>query len=175
MSIFLTWGSTPAERAQSFPCDAVLPAANMVGFRAVTVNAPVAAVFRWLCQLRVAPYSYDWIDNWGRPSPRTLTPGLENLAVGQTVMTMFRLVSFAPNAHLTIQAVLLQWLFGELAVSYCVQAESAERTRLLVKVCVRYPRGFGGWLMSLLLPGGDWVMMRRQLLNLKALAEKPQV
>lgn len=172
MTSALTWGSTAAERAQLFPCDAILPEGTAASyFRAVTVNAPVAIVFRWLCQLRVAPYSYDWIDNWGRPSPPTLTPGLENLAVGQTVMTMFRLASFTPNAHLTIQAVLLQWLFGQLAVSYCVRAESATRTRLIVKLCVRYPPGPLGWLMRLGLPWGDWVMMRRQLLNLKSLAE----
>jgi hypothetical protein len=86
-------------------------------------------------------------------------------------MTMFRLASFAPNEHLTLQAVLLRWLFGELAVSYWVQAEAPNRTRLLAKLCVRYPRGPLGWLMRLILPWGDWVMMRRQLLNFKNLAE----
>lgn len=174
MTIAQTWGSTLAERAQTYPCDEVLPDAQAAYFRAVTVNAPVAVVFRWLCQMRVAPYSYDWIDNLGRPSPRTLTPGLENLAVGQTVMTMFRLASFASNEHLTIQAVLLRWLFGEVTVSYCVRATPEGGTRLLAKLRVRYPRGPLGWLMNLILPWGDWVMMRRQLLNLKSLAEKPQ-
>ncbi|MBL8045329.1 MAG: hypothetical protein JNL09_02250 [Anaerolineales bacterium] len=174
MTIALIWGSTPAERAQTFPCDSVLTEADAAYFRAVTVDAPVAVVFRWLCQLRVAPYSYDWIDNWGRPSPPTLTPGLENLRVGQTVMTMFRLASFASNVHVTLQAVLLKRLFGELAVSYCIQAASPNCTPLIVKLRVRYPRGPLGWLMRLVLPWGDWVMMRRQLLNLKSLAEKPQ-
>ncbi len=90
MSIAHEWGSTPADRAIDFPCDRHLPDAEDTLYRAVDVNAHSAVVFRWLCQLRVAPYSYDWLDNWGRESPRTLTPGLDQLAVGQRVMVFDR-------------------------------------------------------------------------------------
>src|SRR5262249_6937940 len=68
-----TWGSTPAERRMQFPCDRHLPACDDALFRAVSVAAPAPLLFRWLCQLRVAPYSYDWLDNFGRRSPRQLT------------------------------------------------------------------------------------------------------
>src|SRR5512143_2611706 len=77
VSIAHAWGSTPADRAIDFPCDRYLANADEALHRAVAVAAPPAVVFRWLCQLRVAPYSYDWIDNGGRESPRELTPGLE--------------------------------------------------------------------------------------------------
>jgi len=141
-------------------------------FRGVTVNAPPAVVFRWLCQLRVAPYSYDWIDNLGRPSPPALTPGLERLAIGQTVMTMFELAAFEPERHITITSKLLQTVFGDLAVTYAVQPHAEHGTRLLAKVLVRYPRNPLGWLMRVLLPWGDLLMMRKQLLTLRHLAEK---
>jgi hypothetical protein len=42
---------------------------------------------------------------------------------------------------------------------------------LLVKLLVKHPRGLYGTLMRIVLPWGDLVMMRRQLLNLKRLAE----
>jgi hypothetical protein len=86
----------------SFPCDRYLSPFDGAYFRAVAVHAPAPVVFRWLCQLRVAPYSYDWIDNFGRQSPRQLIAGLENLKVGQSVMTIFQLVDFEPNRHVTL-------------------------------------------------------------------------
>ena len=62
-------GSTAIERDQSFPCDRLVERPDDVLFRAVDVAAGAPTVFRWLCQLRVAPYSYDRSDNWGRRSP----------------------------------------------------------------------------------------------------------
>jgi hypothetical protein len=138
------------------------------------VNAAPAVLFRWLCQLRVAPYSYDWIDNGGRRSPRTLTPGMENLAIGQSVMQIFTLVEFAKGRHVTLRIKHGSGAFslrGDLAVTYLILPEEAGRCRLLVKLVVRYPPGFLGSLMRWGLPWGDLLMMRRQLLNLKALAE----
>src|SRR4051794_41885542 len=88
------WGTTAPERAMPLPCDWQLPGAQLRLHRAVDVAAPAATVFRWLCQLRAAPYSYDLIDNFGRRSPPRLTPGLERLERGQRFMTIFRLVDF---------------------------------------------------------------------------------
>ena len=98
-----TWGSTPEERALPFPVDRHVLAHDAALFRAVTIRAPASVVFRWLCQMRVAPYSYDWIDNGGRRSPRALTPGLEALAVGQEVRRIFDLIEFERDRHVTIR------------------------------------------------------------------------
>ena len=73
------------------------PSHDAALFRGVTVAASTTVLFRWLCQIRIAPYSYDWLDNGGRRSPPTLTPGLDVLVKGQRVMTIFDLVAFEPD------------------------------------------------------------------------------
>ena len=175
MSAAYTWGTEEAERRLPFPCDRYVEQAEAAYFRAITVHAAPAVVFRWLCQMRVAPYSYDWIDNGGRRSPPTLTPGLEQLAVGQSVMRIFSLVEFAKDRHLTLRikhGTGAGSLFGDLAVTYLIVREEDGRCRLLVKFVVRYPPGLKGALMRWGLPWGDLVMMRRQLLNFRTLAER---
>jgi hypothetical protein len=175
VSAAYTWGTEEIERRLPFPCDRYVEQADAAYFRGITVRAAPAVVFRWLCQLRVAPYSYDWIDNGGRRSPPALTPGLEQLAVGQSVMRIFSLVEFAQDRHLTLRikhGTGAFSLFGDLALTYLIVPEETERCRLLVKIVVRYPPGLRGALMRWGLPWGDLLMMRRQLLNLRALAER---
>ena len=177
MSAAYTWGTEEAERGLPFPCDRYVEQADAAYYRGITLRAAPAVLFRWLCQLRVAPYSYDWIDNGGRRSPRTLTPGLEALAVGQSVMRIFSLVEFARDRHLTLRIKHSAGAFspfGDLAITYLIVPEDAGRCRLLVKLVVRYPRSFKGTLMRWGLPWGDLVMMRRQLLNLTRLAESTE-
>jgi hypothetical protein len=171
MSITRHWGSTSEERAGSFPCDRYLAEPDDELFRAVDVAAPPAVVFRWLCQLRVAPYSYDLIDNLGRTSPRELTPGLDELAAGQRVMTIFELVEFEPDRHLTLILNRSRGVFGDIAATYRVDPAGDGASRIVVKMIVKRPRGVMR-LFAPLLPAGDLVMMRKQLLTLKRLAER---
>lgn len=153
------WGATADECAAALPCDGVLTGATIQADRAVSVDAPPALVFAWLCQLRAAPYSYDLLDNFGRRSPRERTPELTELAEGQWFMTVFRLVSFARDEHITLRT-------GDIVVTYAVRPEAAG-TRLHARVL------FGGnRLIGRALPLGDVVMMRKQLLTLKSLAER---
>lgn len=167
-----TWGSTVEERAQPYPCDRVLADPDLVCWRAVDVAAPASVVFRWLCQLRAAPYSYDWVDNFGRRSPRVLTEGLDDLAVGQRFMRLFELSEFEPDRHVTLVLTSGRPLFGELALTYAVAPVNHDSCRLLVKLLATAPAtGPLRWLYRHLMPAADLVMMRKQLLTLKALAE----
>jgi hypothetical protein len=170
-SAAVTWGSTSVERSMPFPCDAHLVDADTVLFRAIHVKAPPAVVFRWLCQLRVAPYSYDWIDNFGDTSPRELTPGVERLERGQVFMTIFTLADFEDDRHITLRLTQrgAVALFGEIAASYVV-LPATEGSRIVAKLRIRTPK-FARALRSKLLTLGDFIMMRKQLGTLKALAE----
>lgn len=163
------WGSTAAEQAAPYPCDALMPDPQQVAYRAIEVAAPAALVWRWLCQLRVAPYSYDWIDNWGRRSPRELTPGLEQLEVGQRALAFFEIAGFEVDRSITLLA--RRSVFGRLALSYCVSPSGLEHSRLTVKLAVVYPRGIG-WCLRRVPPLGDLLMMRKQLRTIKRLAER---
>lgn len=166
------WGATTHERAMAFPCDSHFPGADARCHRAVDVDAPAAVLFRRLCQLRVAPYSYDRIDNLGRRSPRELTPGLEHLEVGQRFMTVFELVEFEPERHITLVLDRGRRLFGNLAVTYLVIPHDDGHSRLVVRLAATHARGPIGTLALRLLAAADLVMMRRQLLTLKELAER---
>jgi hypothetical protein len=145
--------------------------ADEVYHRAIDVAAPAPAVFRWLCQLRVAPYSYDWLDNGGRRSPRSLTPGLERLEVGQRFMTIFALSAFEHDRQITLRLRRGGRLIGDLAVTYLVSGE-AQSSRLLVRLVIAYPDSPIGWLGRLILPPGDLIMMRKQLRTLARLASR---
>ena len=163
-----TWGSTAAERAMPLPCDAHLPVPDTVLHRAIDVDASPATVFRWLCQLRAAPYSYDLIDNWGRRSPQTLTPGLDELEIGQSVMSAFDLVGFEHDRQITLVLRRGSRVLGEWAVTYAVVPAGPDRSRIVVRIA---SRGGGAKLLARALPWLELFMMRRQLLNLKRLAE----
>lgn len=167
------WGVKVEETEQTLPCDRYLADADHAYWRAIDVRAPVADVYRWLCQLRIAPYSYDWIDNFGRTSPRELVPGLDEIAAGQRVMTIFRVAEQRRDSHITIVLATrrARAIFGDIAITYAV-TPIAGGTRLAVKVLVRYPRRSVWSCMRALLPWGDLIMMRKQLLTLKALAER---
>jgi hypothetical protein len=163
------WGSSPAERAASFPCDDLIESPDRVLFRAIDIEAPATLVYRWLCQMRVAPYSYDWIDNLGRSSPRQLIDGLDRLEVGQQFL-IFRLAAFEPGRSITLDST-TPW-FGRVAITYRVEPVDEARTRLVVKLAFVAPTGPLGVVGRLLLPAGDLVMMRKQLCTFRDLAER---
>lgn len=169
LSAIDTWGSTAEERAAPYPCDGLVDGPHTVLFRAVDVAAPPDLVFRWVCQMRVAPYSYDLLDNLGRRSPRELTPGLDQLEVGQQFM-IFRLVSFEPGRSITLDSNTM--MFGRVVCTYRIVPIDVDSCRLVVKLVVGTPRHPFGSLRQRLLAAGDLVMMRKQLFTFKALAER---
>jgi hypothetical protein len=148
--------------------------------RAVTVRAEPHVVFRWLCQLRVAPYSFDVVDNLGRRSPRTLTPGLESLEAGQRFATIFTLVDWVPDEMVALEITEPAGirLFGRLPLVYKTvpleneptESEGA-RTTLRGDIALPRPRSALAGARSTALAWGDLVMMRRQLLTLARLSE----
>ncbi|MFY9929902.1 MAG: hypothetical protein WAK82_18035 [Streptosporangiaceae bacterium] len=158
------WGVSTSEMLRSYPCDAFVASPVLQAWRGVRVEAPAAAVWPWVAQVRIAPYSYDWIDNLGRRSPRQLI-GLPEPRAGDRFTTaagrrgVGRIVSVDPGRQLT-------GTIGGACMSYVLVPQEPDATRLLLKLVVRTSR----WA-AVGLSVGDLIMSRRQLLNLKQLAE----
>ena len=162
------WNATPQERAARFPSDDYLDPPVRRLTRAMTIAAPPPAVFRWLCQLKVAPYSYDLIDNRGRRSPRLLTSGADDLRVGQRLLVLFVIDSFDPGEQLTLRLRRRgTGSLAEFAVTYGVTPHP-RGSRLVATVTVDGARR--GGLLRYAVAWGDLVMMRRQLRTLAELA-----
>jgi hypothetical protein len=158
------WGVTPAEIARRYPCDELVPEPRLELWRGVTVRAAPEQVWPWVAQIRLAPYSYDWIDNLGRRSPRRLS-GLPEPVPGEPFTTALgrrpvgRIVSASPGEELTGR------IMG-VFMSYVLVREGAS-TRLLLKIAAARTA-----VPAVMLSIGDLIMARRQLLNIARLAEQ---
>ncbi len=158
------WGVSDAEVARRYGCDDVVRRPTLEAWRAVTVNADAATVWARVRQVRLAPYSYDLVDNLGRRSPRELRD-LPDPVVGDPFTRALgrdqgRVVAVDPGRELTAT------IMGA-HMSYAVLPEEAGTTRLVLKVVM----GTSRWLAPAI-SVGDLMMARKQLLNLKALAER---
>jgi hypothetical protein len=159
---FDRWGVRDDEVERPYPCDAFVARPAVAAYRGVTVDASPTKVWPWVRQIRLAPYSYDWVDNLGRRSPQELRD-LPDPVVGEHFSTGFgrrsgRILAVTPGEALTGRIV-------GATMSYVLVAEG-DGSRLLLKVVMPRGRVVGPALCL-----ADLVMARRQLLNLKRLAE----
>jgi hypothetical protein len=157
------WGVSDAEVALSYGCDRFVDGPGLRAWRGVTVHASAAELWPWVCQIRAAPYSYDWVDNLGRRSPELLL-GLPDPVVGEAfTRTGGRAVGEV------LEVIHEHELTGRIlgaVMSYRLEPEGARTTRLLLKVVMAtHP------VVAAVVSVGDLVMARRQLLTFRRLAE----
>lgn len=155
------WNVTDAEVARRYPCDSLVTRPTLQAWRAITIDGHTSQVWPWIAQIRLAPYSYDWIDNLGQRSPRVLID-LPGPAVGEHFTTaagrrVGHILSVEPGVQLT-GAVL------GATMSY-VLVPDGSRTRLLLKVLADTRP-----TIARLLCLGDLFMARRQLRTFAQLA-----
>ena len=175
----LRWGSTSEEVRASLPGDGILPDAQFVATRAVTVDAPPDAVWPWLVQVgsrRAGWYSNDLLDNLGRQSATTIVPAFQHLEVGQWIpmspfgspseRTAFKVDSFRAMEWLL-------WTKPDSTWAWRLTPQEGGGTRLVNRIHAVYDWGrpLSALLGVLLMEFGDFAMMRRMLLGIKARAE----
>ena len=164
-------GATAEEVAATSPADVLIPKPTDRWVRCITVRASKAVVYRWLCQFTVAPYSFDVIDFFGRRSPGRLTPGADELWVGQSFL-IFSVTGFQPEEYIAgFSRPEFRGSYGEISVSYSVEETVVGMTRLRANACLGEGLGRVG---RTLLAAGDLVMSTRQLHRIRRLCERTQ-
>jgi len=87
------WGATDEEVAGPYPGADLVPDGERGATMAVTIDAPPDQVWPWLVQMggdRGGWYSWDRLDNGGRPSAQEVHPEWQDLAVGDYVKYWMR-------------------------------------------------------------------------------------
>jgi hypothetical protein len=165
------WGATDEEVSQAMPGDGLLRPDAPTTTRAITIDAPTEDVYQWLLQIgygRGGWYSYDWIDNDGKPSAERIDPGLQRLGVGDRIEMMpgvGRVVhEIVPNNHI---------VSGGEADSWCLLVEptSDGQTRLISRWRQDWSKTFGTLVWIAVADPGAFVMEQKMLRRIRDLAE----
>jgi hypothetical protein len=174
----LTWGARPGEVSTKLPGDELLADAGLVSTRAVTIDAPPAAVWPWLVQMgsgRGGAYTYDWIENLlglHVHSARRVLPQFQDLKVGDELplgpgRPVMRVEVCDPERTLATRFADGNWVW-----IFALVAEDG-RTRLISRnrIATR------GWRLPvrlfnlLFIEPGSLIMERKMLLGIKQRAE----
>lgn len=170
----LGWGSTAEERARLLPGDDLVEKPTLDATRAITIRARPGDIWPWLAQVgvnRAGWYSYDWLDNLGRPSAREIIPELVDIKVGD-LMPMSPDGKHGIPVHALDPPTTMIWgTPGDTSWAWVLEPLSDGRTRLITRVRSRYRWLSPTIVFSMLLEFADIWMMRRMLLNLRERTE----
>jgi hypothetical protein len=171
----LNWGATAAEAQSRLPGDELLEDADGISTRAITVNAPAAAVWPWLAQIGPSPrggaYSYDWIENLlglNMHSAEDVLEEFQRPQVGDTIgfgANEMRLERVEPDHVLAWRSRDGNWVW-----SFVLEQHGA-RTRLISRNRFRLPTVMARVGMKPMAPA-SLVMERKMLLGVRDRAER---
>jgi hypothetical protein len=172
----LRWGASDEEVFREMQGDEIVERPSFNATRGVTINARPEEIWPWLVQLgirRAGWYSYDWLDNLGKPSAEKILPEFQHLKVGD-------LVPVSPDGkqglwvkELRPNLSMLWWdKQGKTSWLWVLDPIDGRSTRLITRVRVCY-----SWLsvmfwFNLLIEFADIVMMRKCMLGIRRRAER---
>ena len=171
----LTWGATPDEATRRLPGDELLNEADGVATRAITIDAPPAAVWPWIAQMGPSPrggaYTYDWIENLlglNMHSVNHVLPEFQHPQVGDGFgygpnEMSFRVVE--PEHVLAAQSKDGNWVW-----TFVIEETHDGKTRLISRNRFRLPKVKDKIGMIPMEPG-SLLMERRMLYGIKQRAE----
>lgn len=170
----LRWGATDEEVARVMPGDDIVTRPTFNATRAITVDAAPEEIWPWIVQMgfgRAGWYSYDWIDNLGRPSVHEILPDYQLPQPGDAV-------PIGPGGKgllvrsLDRNRTLLWWDGrGGATWAWTLSPQPGGATRLVTRIRLRYNWRSPLILLHLAVEFGDIVMIRRCLAGIKERAE----
>ena len=172
----LRWGATDEELERPMPGDEVVERPTFNATRALTIEARPQEIWPWIVQIgmtRAGWYSYDLLDNLGRPSARRILPQFQNLKVGD-VIPMSPDGKQGPYVKDFEQDRWMLWWDGKGGMSWVwgLYPVDEARTRLITRVCLHYDWRSSSILFHMLVEFTDIVMMRKSMLGIKERAER---
>ena len=174
----LTWGATGDEAQQTLPGDELLAEADVLSTRAVTIDAPPAAVWPWLVQMgsgRGGAYTYDWIENvfgLGMKSADTIRPEWQVRAVGDVIPGRASLPDMRVEVLEAERTLVIRSDDGTWVWAFVLQ-DLDGGTRLLSRNRLAMPdASLGDRIGMAVMEPGSLVMERKMLLGIKERAER---
>ena len=171
----LTWGATADEAVARLPGDELLEGADGVATRAITIDAPPAAVWPWIAQMGPAPrggaYTYDWIQNLlglNMHSADRVLAEFQHPEIGDGFGFGANQMSYAivePERALAIRSADGNWVWA------FILEERDGRTRLISRNRFRLPT-LKDKLGMIPMEPGSLLMERKMLLGIKRRAEQ---
>lgn len=191
----LRWGATDEEVRQPYPGADLIPGGTRGATMAVTIEAPPARVWPWLVQMgydRAGYYSWDYLDNLGRPSADRIHPEWQQLSVGDRLTAMGRSAwtvavseperflglraSFDLTGHPFDPAGPRPRFYTDSLWGFLLKELPGGRTRLVVSGYWAFePRWLQPVATFFLLEPTHWIMQMRQFANLKRYAERDRM
>lgn len=175
----LTWGATPWEAGRTLPGDELLPKADLLATRAVTINAPADAVWPWLVQMgsgRGGAYTYDRIENLfglDMHSADEILPEFQSLAAGDMLpmgrtANAMRAEIVDPGRALVFRSADGTWVWA------FVLMERNGVTRLVSRNRIAAPGASLPVRLAsmLIMEPGSLIMERKMLLGIKSRVER---
>ena len=143
--------------------------------RRIEIKATASDIFIWLKQLRIAPYSYDFIDNRFRKSPDYIIQNLPPLKISAHFLLAFHITEFEENSFITgrycepVNSPVNLYM-KDMYVEYRIEEKPAI-TILWCKIKGYFNTDISSRGFFFIFSVVNKIMTERQLINIKKLSE----
>lgn len=168
----LAWGTQLGEAERQLPGDNLIIYPNLQATRAIDINAPVEAVWRWLAILGRDGVGYYHNERFPYGT-RLMERNLPDPVIGTPLEQDYRVLQVEAPCYLLaggFNVPLLSGGTGDVTTLYFVEERGRERSRLLIRLR-GYTYGAGSFFTNLLREPNDFFQTLNQLHNIKLLAE----